>query len=127
MGVGVAPVVSQSAVSRTTSAGLPTRSWSRVNLDRLFLTLAAPSVQPSGKERTQGTREAEGTDWARLEDPSAGLHRGVLLREGRAEAVLFIGPHHRLPARDWLAAVLAGKVEKVLSHDLSDLKRSIGG
>jgi len=40
--------------------------------------------------------------------PPAGLHRGVLLREGRAEAALFLGPHHRLPPRDWPAGVLAG-------------------
>ncbi|MFC7736542.1 molybdopterin-dependent oxidoreductase [Roseomonas sp. GCM10028921] len=50
---------------------------------------------------------AEGAEWARLEDPSAGLHRGALLRgERRVEAVLFLGPHHRLPPRDWLAGLM---------------------
>jgi len=50
----------------------------------------------------------DGVTWARLDDPRAGLHRGVMLRDGRMEAALFIGPHHRLPPRDWLAGLFAG-------------------
>ncbi|MBP0447640.1 molybdopterin-dependent oxidoreductase [Roseomonas sp. SSH11] len=50
-------------------------------------------------------------EWARLEDPKAGLHRAVLLRDGRVDAALFIGPDHDLPSRDWLSATLgAGNV-----------------
>ena len=50
---------------------------------------------------------APGTAWARLEDPAGGLHRGVLLEGGRPVAALFLGPHHHLPPRDWLAALVA--------------------
>ena len=70
--------------------------------------LAGAEAPTEAFTRLMALLPAEGGEWARLEDPSAGLHRGALLREGRAEAVLFIGPHHRLPPRDWLAGVLAG-------------------
>jgi assimilatory nitrate reductase catalytic subunit len=53
------------------------------------------------------TAGAPSAAWARLEDPAGGLHRGVLLGGGRPAAALFIGPHHRLPPRDWLAARIA--------------------
>ncbi|MBD0271884.1 MAG: (2Fe-2S)-binding protein, partial [Acetobacteraceae bacterium] len=50
---------------------------------------------------------APGTAWARLEDPAGRLHRGVLLDAGRPVAALFLGPHHHLPPRSWLAARIA--------------------
>ena len=31
----------------------------------------------------------------------------MLLEAGRPAAALFLGPHHRLPPRDWLAALIA--------------------
>jgi assimilatory nitrate reductase catalytic subunit len=54
---------------------------------------------------------ASDSAWARLEDPAGGLHRGVLVEDGRPVAALFLGPHHRLPARDWLAALVAPDAE----------------
>ena len=86
-GVGIAPVVSQSAVSRTTRAGLPRRSWSRVNLDQPLRTLAAPRVQPSGSDRTQGTSEAEGTDWASSQSGSSSSQPGLRRGERRQGGV----------------------------------------
>ncbi|MBK1660086.1 nitrate reductase [Paracraurococcus ruber] len=46
--------------------------------------------------------------WVLLEDPAAGLHRAALLRDGRLLAVVFLGPDHALPARDWLVSLFAG-------------------
>ena len=40
--------------------------------------------------------------WITLEDHATGLHRAALVRDGRLRAVLFLGPDHELPARDWL-------------------------
>jgi assimilatory nitrate reductase catalytic subunit len=55
--------------------------------------------------------DAPGSAWAKLEDRAGGLHRGVLRDDGRPVAALFLGPHHCLPPRDWLAAVLAPDAE----------------
>ena len=46
--------VSQVAVSRTTSAGRPARSWSRVNLVQPLLALAAPKRPPFGQRSHAG-------------------------------------------------------------------------
>jgi hypothetical protein len=35
-----------------------------VSTDRPSLTVTPASVQPAGKERTHGTSDADGTDWA---------------------------------------------------------------
>lgn len=51
--------------------------------------------------------EAE-APWLLLEDPAAGLHRAALLRAGVLRAVLFLGPDHHLPPRDWLASLFTG-------------------
>lgn len=53
--------------------------------------------------------EGEG-HWALLEDAAIGLHRGVLLREARVVAAVFLGAEARgLPQRDWLAGLMAGQ------------------
>ncbi len=51
-----------------------------------------------------------GAAWMVLEDASAGLHRAVLLREGRLLAAVFLGPDPMLPPRDWLAGMLGQPV-----------------
>lgn len=38
--------------------------WARVNSDRPFLAFAVATAQPGGSARTQGTSDADGTDWA---------------------------------------------------------------
>jgi assimilatory nitrate reductase catalytic subunit len=62
-----------------------------------FARLLALAGEPSGG----------GAAWARLDDAASGLHRGVLLETGRPAAALFLGPHHHLPPRDWLATLIA--------------------
>ncbi|GAA0572887.1 nitrate reductase [Craurococcus roseus] len=79
--------------------------------------LAAPGVwrhELAGAEEPQRAfarlidlASPPGDAWARLEDAAGGLHRGVLLEGGRLIAALFLGPHHRLPPRGWLAALIA--------------------
>ncbi len=41
--------------------------------------------------------------WITLIDRASGLYRAALVRDGILLAVLFIGPDHALPAREWLA------------------------
>ncbi len=50
--------------------------------------------------------EADGS-WIVLSDAAGGLHRAALLRDGRLEGCLFIGPDHALPPRDWLVSLFA--------------------
>ncbi|WP_043834462.1 molybdopterin-dependent oxidoreductase [Muricoccus aerilatus] len=69
--------------------------------------LAGAEAPAEAFARIAALLPVEGAEWARLEDPAAGLYRGVLLRGGRAEAALFLGAQHRLPPRDWLAGLLA--------------------
>src|SRR4030095_799800 len=52
------------AERRATTAPLPARSWSRVMTDRPSLTDTSATVQPGSRVCTQGTIEADGTDWA---------------------------------------------------------------
>src|SRR5215213_11384586 len=59
-----APARSQEAVSLTTIAALPARSWSRVITERPLLTATSATLQPTGSSCTQGTSDADGTDWA---------------------------------------------------------------
>src|SRR6266508_6897608 len=63
-GPSTAPLGSQAAVSRTTRAASPARSWFSVSTERPSLTVASATVQPTGKARTHGTIDADGTDWA---------------------------------------------------------------
>ena len=53
-------------------------------------------------DRLRGRVEAEGT-WITLIDHASGLFRAALVHDGVLRAVLFLGPTHALPARDWLA------------------------
>ncbi|MBP0495856.1 nitrate reductase [Pararoseomonas indoligenes] len=95
------------------------RSLGPVVADWVALALAGPGLfrhELAGAEapedaftRLSALLEELGTEWVRLDDPAAGLHRAALMRQGRAEAVLFIGPDHRLPPRDWLVGLLAGE------------------
>jgi assimilatory nitrate reductase catalytic subunit len=50
---------------------------------------------------------AERDDWLEFADRSAGRYRSALVRNGRLEACLFIGPDASLPPRDWLASLFA--------------------
>ena len=95
----MAPVVSHVAVSRTTSAGAPTRSWSRVNFDQPLRTLAAPNDQPSGTSRTHGTKEAVGTDWASSHRGSSSWQDRLAMDSGVVPASLLISAS-RKPSSD---------------------------
>ena len=44
--------------------------------------------------------------WLRLHDPSAGLLRLARVESGRLDLVLFMGPTHALPPREWLAGLI---------------------
>ena len=74
---------------------------------RVAVLLVPAGRGPAAEAFARLAALAGGTEWMRLEDPSAGLHRGVLARDGRVEAALFLGPDHRLPARDWLVGLMA--------------------
>ncbi len=63
-GTSTAPVVSQAALSRATTAAGPARSWPRVMTDRPSLTATFATVQPGSVARRHGTMLAEGTAWA---------------------------------------------------------------
>ncbi len=45
--------------------------------------------------------------WLALHDAGTSTYRAALVQDGRMAAVLFIGPDHALPARDWLASLFA--------------------
>ncbi len=45
--------------------------------------------------------------WMALRDPAAGTYRAARIQDGRLEACVFLGPDHRLPARDWLMELFA--------------------
>ena len=49
----------------------------------------------------------DGATWITLDDAATGLHRAAMLRDGRLLAVIFLGPDHLLPPRDWLASLFA--------------------
>jgi assimilatory nitrate reductase catalytic subunit len=42
-----------------------------------------------------------------FQDPAAGVHRAAVLREGRLEAVVFVGAAPKLPSPDWLKSCFA--------------------
>src|SRR4030095_2685111 len=52
------------ATMRTTTAAAPARSWSRGMTERPSLTATLVTVQPGRRDSTQGTSDADGTDWA---------------------------------------------------------------
>jgi assimilatory nitrate reductase catalytic subunit len=45
--------------------------------------------------------------WLMLHDAGAATYRAARVEGGRLQSVLFIGPDHALPARDWLAGLFA--------------------
>lgn len=47
--------------------------------------------------------------WITFEDAASGLHRAALLQDGRLLAVLFVGPDHQLPPRDWLSSLFGAE------------------
>jgi hypothetical protein len=49
---------------RMTTAAAPARSWSRVMTERPSLTATFATVQPGRQDWTQGSSDADGTDWA---------------------------------------------------------------
>ena len=49
----------------------------------------------------------EGATWLTLEDAATGRHRAAMLRDGRLLSVIFMGPDHLLPPREWLASLFA--------------------
>ena len=46
-----------------------------------------------------------GATWIILQD--TGLHRAALVRDGQLLSVIFLGPDHALPPREWLASLFA--------------------
>jgi assimilatory nitrate reductase catalytic subunit len=48
-----------------------------------------------------------GGDWITLDDPSAGIVRAAVTRDGRLEAVAFLGPTPKLPPVDWVRGQFA--------------------
>jgi assimilatory nitrate reductase catalytic subunit len=46
-------------------------------------------------------------DWIEYADPNAGAYRGVLLKDNRLEACIFLSPRPDLPSRTWLASLFA--------------------
>ncbi|WP_018955014.1 nitrate reductase [Thioalkalivibrio sulfidiphilus] len=57
----------------------------------------------------------EDGEWLEFEDRGGAAYRAACVRDGRLEAVLFIGRGSELPARDWLLGVFA---EQTLAPDL---------
>lgn len=61
----------------------------------------------------------DGAHWVLLEDTTAALYRGALLRDGKLLAALFLGPDHTLPPRDWLLSLFAeGRIGLAARHAL---------
>jgi len=58
--------------------------------------------------RLRGLLREGGEGWIALEDAATGLHRAALVRDARLMGVVFIGPDHLLPPRDWLISLFAG-------------------
>ncbi|MGA8863383.1 MAG: molybdopterin-dependent oxidoreductase [Gallionella sp.] len=46
-------------------------------------------------------------DWSEYRDDAMGRYRAACIRDGRLEAVFFIAPDQRLPAREWLASLFS--------------------
>jgi len=49
----------------------------------------------------------DAADWIEYSDPNAGAYRGVLLKDNRLEACVFLSPRPDLPSRTWLASLFA--------------------
>ncbi|MCB1850886.1 MAG: molybdopterin-dependent oxidoreductase [Gammaproteobacteria bacterium] len=47
------------------------------------------------------------SEWAEMQDRAGGRYRGVSIIDGSLAACLFIGPDHKLPARDWLVQLFS--------------------
>src|SRR4029450_2258271 len=76
--------------------------------ERPSLTVAPATVQPSGRYRTQGTSEADGTDWACSHSGSRWAQPGSLLYSGVLPASLLAKPSAMLvPANTSSAATSA--------------------
>ncbi len=58
-------------------------------------------------DRLRALVDDQNDGWIALEDAATGLHRAALVRDGRLMAVVFIGPDHMLPPRDWLISLFA--------------------
>ncbi len=56
--------------------------------------------------------------WIALEDSAAGLHRAALVRNGSLIAVVFIGPDHMLPPREWLIWLFAEMLTPVTRRSI---------
>src|SRR5918994_7009719 len=86
----LAPAGSQVAASRTTIAPMPARSLSRVSTDWPSLTVTLLSVQPAGRDRRQGTSDADGTDWASSHNGSKSVQARLPMYSGVALASLWV-------------------------------------
>jgi assimilatory nitrate reductase catalytic subunit len=68
--------------------------------------------------RLFGATDAD-ADWLEYSDPNAGVYRGVLLKDNRMSACLFLSPRPDLPSRTWLSSLFAR--ERIEDQDRAGL------
>jgi assimilatory nitrate reductase catalytic subunit len=87
-------------------ASLPaTRYWVRVRGPAHWrMELADDAPAPDWPAWAREILGGDG-EWLEFRDPGNGGYRAARVKGGRLEAVLFVGPDHRLPPRDWLGGL----------------------
>ena len=84
--------------------------WAKARRDGLWHYEIAGEQKPddwAGYARALLCTEAGGAQWNELFDSTRASYRAARVVDGRLDAVLMIGPDHRLPPRDWLVQLFA--------------------
>ncbi len=93
-------------LSRQAVAPAGASYWSRARREGLWHYELAGDEQPGDwSEVARRLVDAREGQWAELMDRAGGHYRGVSIVADRLQSCLFIGPDHRLPARDWLVGL----------------------
>lgn len=80
--------------------------WSRARREGLWhYELAGDDHGDDWSEVARCLDRGREGQWAELMDRAGGHYRGVSVVADRLQMCLFIGPDHRLPARDWLVGL----------------------
>lgn len=81
--------------------------WSKASRIGLWHQELAGEESPDNRAERARTHlgDVDGVEeWRELYDSSQANYRAARIDDGRLDAVAIIGPDHRLPPRDWLAA-----------------------
>jgi assimilatory nitrate reductase catalytic subunit len=97
------------AMSRHPLEPLESSYWSRARRDGMWhYELAGETIAEDWSDFGQALLRREGTvQWSEMRDTAQNRYRAACFSSDKLEALVFVGPNHQLPARDWLARLFA--------------------